>query len=192
MPKDSCGSAFAGPFGTLQAVFKHKKAFTTNRAMGFFALPNILIFQISAAVGLAPHRYYVHRRTIRVSDRPALSSRHRQPRELREAAGLLPYLSDHRFRHFGPCFFLERGTRPIAATAGCSSISGCSDSLIARYFRLCYSRPSSAPSMAGPLTGTSSNGRPRCLSRLRRLRRGPRALTPTRPSASAVPRRPCQ
>jgi cellulose synthase/poly-beta-1,6-N-acetylglucosamine synthase-like glycosyltransferase len=37
---------FRWSFGTLQAVFKHKRAFTKNRAMGFFALPNILIFQI--------------------------------------------------------------------------------------------------------------------------------------------------
>jgi cellulose synthase/poly-beta-1,6-N-acetylglucosamine synthase-like glycosyltransferase len=37
---------FRWSFGTLQAVFKHKQAFTKNRAMGLFALPNILIFQI--------------------------------------------------------------------------------------------------------------------------------------------------
>jgi len=37
---------FRWSFGTLQAVFKHKQAFTKNPAMGFFALPNILIFQI--------------------------------------------------------------------------------------------------------------------------------------------------
>jgi cellulose synthase/poly-beta-1,6-N-acetylglucosamine synthase-like glycosyltransferase len=37
---------FRWSFGTLQAVFKHKQAFTKNRAMGFFALPNIVIFQI--------------------------------------------------------------------------------------------------------------------------------------------------
>jgi cellulose synthase/poly-beta-1,6-N-acetylglucosamine synthase-like glycosyltransferase/peptidoglycan/xylan/chitin deacetylase (PgdA/CDA1 family)/spore germination protein YaaH len=37
---------FRWSFGILQAVFKHKQAFRTNRAMGFFALPNILIFQI--------------------------------------------------------------------------------------------------------------------------------------------------
>jgi peptidoglycan-N-acetylglucosamine deacetylase len=37
---------FRWSFGTLQAVFKHKHAFHTNRAMGLFALPNILIFQI--------------------------------------------------------------------------------------------------------------------------------------------------
>jgi cellulose synthase/poly-beta-1,6-N-acetylglucosamine synthase-like glycosyltransferase/peptidoglycan/xylan/chitin deacetylase (PgdA/CDA1 family)/spore germination protein YaaH len=37
---------FRWSFGILQAVFKHKQAFRTNPAMGFFALPNILIFQI--------------------------------------------------------------------------------------------------------------------------------------------------
>ncbi|HEX3435230.1 MAG TPA: polysaccharide deacetylase family protein, partial [Pseudacidobacterium sp.] len=37
---------FRWSFGILQAIFKHKQAFRTNRAMGFFALPNILIFQI--------------------------------------------------------------------------------------------------------------------------------------------------
>ncbi|HEX5234193.1 MAG TPA: glycosyltransferase [Silvibacterium sp.] len=37
---------FRWSFGTLQAVFKHKHAFRTNRAMGLFALPNIVIFQI--------------------------------------------------------------------------------------------------------------------------------------------------
>ncbi len=37
---------FRWSFGTLQAIFKHKQAFRNNRAMGFFALPNILIFQM--------------------------------------------------------------------------------------------------------------------------------------------------
>jgi peptidoglycan-N-acetylglucosamine deacetylase len=37
---------FRWSFGTLQAVFKHKQAFRTNLAMGLFALPNIVIFQI--------------------------------------------------------------------------------------------------------------------------------------------------
>lgn len=37
---------FRWSFGTLQAVFKHKHAFRTNPAMGYFALPNIIIFQI--------------------------------------------------------------------------------------------------------------------------------------------------
>jgi cellulose synthase/poly-beta-1,6-N-acetylglucosamine synthase-like glycosyltransferase/peptidoglycan/xylan/chitin deacetylase (PgdA/CDA1 family)/spore germination protein YaaH len=37
---------FRWSFGTLQAVFKHKRAFVNNKAMGLFALPNILVFQI--------------------------------------------------------------------------------------------------------------------------------------------------
>jgi len=37
---------FRWSFGILQAVFKHKMAFVRNKAMGFFALPNILIFQM--------------------------------------------------------------------------------------------------------------------------------------------------
>ncbi len=37
---------FRWSFGTLQAIFKHKRAFVNNRAMGLFALPNILVFQI--------------------------------------------------------------------------------------------------------------------------------------------------
>jgi cellulose synthase/poly-beta-1,6-N-acetylglucosamine synthase-like glycosyltransferase/spore germination protein YaaH/peptidoglycan/xylan/chitin deacetylase (PgdA/CDA1 family) len=37
---------FRWSFGILQAVFKHKKVFARKGALGFVALPNILIFQI--------------------------------------------------------------------------------------------------------------------------------------------------
>ena len=37
---------FRWSFGTLQAIWKHRAAFVRNRAMGLFALPNILIFQM--------------------------------------------------------------------------------------------------------------------------------------------------
>jgi len=37
---------FRWSFGILQALFKHRAAITKSRAMGLFALPNILIFQI--------------------------------------------------------------------------------------------------------------------------------------------------
>ena len=37
---------FRWSFGILQAIFKHRGAITRHRAMGLFALPNILIFQI--------------------------------------------------------------------------------------------------------------------------------------------------
>jgi len=37
---------FRWSFGMLQAVWKHRGAFVRNKAMGLFALPNILIFQM--------------------------------------------------------------------------------------------------------------------------------------------------
>jgi cellulose synthase/poly-beta-1,6-N-acetylglucosamine synthase-like glycosyltransferase/peptidoglycan/xylan/chitin deacetylase (PgdA/CDA1 family)/spore germination protein YaaH len=37
---------FRWSFGILQAVWKHKLAFIRNKAMGLFALPNIIIFQM--------------------------------------------------------------------------------------------------------------------------------------------------
>ncbi len=37
---------FRWSFGILQAVWKHKLAFVRNKAMGLFALPNIIIFQM--------------------------------------------------------------------------------------------------------------------------------------------------
>ena len=48
-PIDASGlmrQRFRWSFGILQAVFKHKMAFVRNKAMGLFALPNILIFQM--------------------------------------------------------------------------------------------------------------------------------------------------
>jgi cellulose synthase/poly-beta-1,6-N-acetylglucosamine synthase-like glycosyltransferase len=37
---------FRWSFGILQAIWKHRMAFIRNKAMGLFALPNILIFQM--------------------------------------------------------------------------------------------------------------------------------------------------
>jgi cellulose synthase/poly-beta-1,6-N-acetylglucosamine synthase-like glycosyltransferase/peptidoglycan/xylan/chitin deacetylase (PgdA/CDA1 family)/spore germination protein YaaH len=37
---------FRWSFGTLQAIWKHRAAFLKNKAMGLFALPNILVFQM--------------------------------------------------------------------------------------------------------------------------------------------------
>ena len=37
---------FRWSFGILQSVFKHRAAFTRNKAMGLFALPNIIVFQM--------------------------------------------------------------------------------------------------------------------------------------------------
>jgi cellulose synthase/poly-beta-1,6-N-acetylglucosamine synthase-like glycosyltransferase/peptidoglycan/xylan/chitin deacetylase (PgdA/CDA1 family)/spore germination protein YaaH len=48
-PVDASGlmrQRFRWSFGILQAVFKHRAAFLRNKAMGLFALPNIVIFQM--------------------------------------------------------------------------------------------------------------------------------------------------
>ena len=48
-PIDASGlmrQRFRWSFGILQAVWKHRLAFIRNKAMGLFALPNILIFQM--------------------------------------------------------------------------------------------------------------------------------------------------
>jgi cellulose synthase/poly-beta-1,6-N-acetylglucosamine synthase-like glycosyltransferase/peptidoglycan/xylan/chitin deacetylase (PgdA/CDA1 family)/spore germination protein YaaH len=48
-PIDASGlmrQRFRWSFGILQAVWKHRLAFIRNKAMGYFALPNILIFQM--------------------------------------------------------------------------------------------------------------------------------------------------
>jgi cellulose synthase/poly-beta-1,6-N-acetylglucosamine synthase-like glycosyltransferase len=37
---------FRWSFGILQAIWKHRLAFVRNKAMGYFALPNILVFQM--------------------------------------------------------------------------------------------------------------------------------------------------
>jgi cellulose synthase/poly-beta-1,6-N-acetylglucosamine synthase-like glycosyltransferase len=37
---------FRWSFGILQAVFKHRRAFLKHRALGLFALPNIVVFQM--------------------------------------------------------------------------------------------------------------------------------------------------
>jgi cellulose synthase/poly-beta-1,6-N-acetylglucosamine synthase-like glycosyltransferase/peptidoglycan/xylan/chitin deacetylase (PgdA/CDA1 family) len=48
-PIDASGlmrQRFRWSFGILQAIWKHRAAFVRNKAMGLFALPNILIFQM--------------------------------------------------------------------------------------------------------------------------------------------------
>ena len=45
-PKGLMRQRFRWSFGILQAVWKHRAAFVRNKAMGLFALPNIVIFQM--------------------------------------------------------------------------------------------------------------------------------------------------
>ena len=86
---------FRWSFGTLQAVFKHRRAFLRHRADGFFALPNIIVFQmllplvspfidlmfLAGCVHFALDRYF----------HPAAASAARVPK----AARLLPRISRH-------------------------------------------------------------------------------------------------
>ena len=50
---------FRWSFGILQAIFKHRGVFARKGALGFVALPNILIFQILFAPGLSFYRHHV-------------------------------------------------------------------------------------------------------------------------------------
>ncbi len=45
-PKGLMRQRFRWSFGILQAVWKHRAAFVRNKAMGLFALPNIVVFQM--------------------------------------------------------------------------------------------------------------------------------------------------
>ena len=73
---------FRWSFGTLQAVFKHKHAFRTNRAMGLFALPNIVVFQILLPLVSPFIDLMFVCRSGSLLHRPALSSGDGQRREL--------------------------------------------------------------------------------------------------------------
>ena len=112
MRKGLMRQRFRWSFGTLQAVWKHRAAFVRNKAMGLFALPNILIFQmllplVSPFIDImfvVRHRPLLHR--------PALPSRGGFGGQLPEAAGLLPRVPGDRFRH------LVGGLQPGAAASG--------------------------------------------------------------------------
>ena len=80
---------FRWSFGMLQAVWKHRLAFVRNKAMGLFALPNILIFQmflplVSPFIDLMFVAGVVH-----YLRGPALSSGGSVVGELYEAGGVL-------------------------------------------------------------------------------------------------------
>ena len=166
---------FRWSFGILQAVFKHKQAFRTNPAMGFFALPNILVFQILLPL-VSP---FIDLMFI-ASLFQYLWQRYFHP----EAASavnfekLLVYFLTFLIIDFvtsALAFSLERKHPAARETACCSSTSGCSASPTGRCFRWYSSRRSSARSMVVPLTGTSSSAPRRCPSRPRalpRVRRG--------------------
>ena len=154
---------FRWSFGILQAIFKHRGAIAKHRAMGLFALPNILIFQILLPL-VSPFI------------------------DLMFVFGVIHYFID---KHFHPetasttsfykllTFFLAflvidftasalafapraQDTPPAKATDGSSFTSGSSASPTARSSPSSSSRHSSAPSTASPSPGTSWNAPPKC------------------------------
>ena len=127
------------PAGGLQTQAARSRK---NRAMGFFALPNILIFQILLPLVSPLIDLMFVCRDDPLSSRPALPPGHGERRRLREAAGLLPRLPGHRLRHLGARLLARaQAPREAKATAGCSSISGCSASPTGRSSPSCCSRP---------------------------------------------------
>ncbi len=68
---------FRWSFGILQAIFKHAAPSRNRRAMGLFALPNILIFQILLPLVSPLHRPHVRRRRHPLLHRQALPPRDR-------------------------------------------------------------------------------------------------------------------
>jgi len=119
---------FRWSFGTLQAVWKHRAAFVRNKAMGLFALPNILIFQmllplVSPFIDIMFVYGILH----------YFIDRHYHPAEASAAnfQKLLTYFL---------AFLLIDFVRRTRATAGCCSTSGCSGSAIGSYFPWCCSR----------------------------------------------------
>ena len=132
---------FRWSFGILQAIFKHRGAIRKRRAMGLFALPNTLIFQILLPLFSPLYRPDVLRRRRQLFLQQALPSRGGLGRQLREAARLLPRPSSSSTS--SPPRWPSRwnaSTRPARATHGCSSTSGSSASPTARSSPSCSSR----------------------------------------------------
>jgi peptidoglycan-N-acetylglucosamine deacetylase len=152
---------FRWSFGTLQAIWKHRAAFIRNKAMGLFALPNILIFQMFLPL-VSPFidlmflagivNYFIDRHYHPEPPRPPASRSCWPTSSASCSSTSSPPRSPSRW---------SAATPPTRATAGCSSTSGCSASPTARSSPSSSSRPSSAPSTASPSTGTSSSAPPK-------------------------------
>ena len=131
---------FRWSFGTLQAVYKHQRAFLKNKAMGFFALPNILIFQILLPLVSPFIDLMFIAGTVRY-----LIDRHFHPETA--SAGTSRSCSPTSWRFWSSTLLPRRlpsrssgGTRQAKATGGCSSTSGCNASPIGNSFHWCSSR----------------------------------------------------
>ena len=111
-PIDASGlmrQRFRWSFGTLQAVWKHRAAFVRNKAMGLFALPNILIFQMFLPLVSPFIDLMFLAGVVTLLRRSPLPPRSSLRRELRKAPRLLRRIPAHRFHHLHRSpFSLER------------------------------------------------------------------------------------
>ena len=111
-----------------------------NRAMGFFALPNILIFQILLPLVSPFIDIMFVWGVVHYSGRPALPPGDGERGHGGQAAGVLPGVHADRFRDFAAGVFAwSRGIRRTRAMGGCCSTYGCSGSAIGSCSRLCCS-----------------------------------------------------
>ena len=100
---------FRWSFGILQAIFKHRGAISRRRAMGLFALPNTLIFQILLPLFSPFIDLMFFAGVINFIYDKLLPSGGSVGCKLREAAGVLPRVSDHRL--CGVCSCLLAGAK---------------------------------------------------------------------------------
>ena len=141
---------FRWSFGIMQAVFKHLGAITKRRAMGLFALPNIIVFQI-----LLPLVSPLIDLMFVASFFKFLYDRHFHPESASSASFIkLLYfflafmLIDFAASAWPSCW--SANTPPARAMHGCCSTSGSSASPIGRSSAWCCSKRSSASLMDAP------------------------------------------
>ena len=128
---------FRWSFGILQATWKHRSAFARKGALGWMALPNIVVFQIAAAIVLAVYRSHVCRGFAQVPGvGQAFSSGYRGPGEFPATGVVFCDFPGDRFHRFHDCF--RSGTARRAGAIGCCWVTcGSSVSPIASYSPWC-------------------------------------------------------
>ena len=148
---------FRWSFGILQAVWKHRMAFVRNKAMGLFALPNILIFQMLLPLVSPFIDLMFLAGSCTTSSIATTIPKQRRPRASKSCSPTSAHSCSLISSRPPSPSASNVVTPPTRATDGCSSTSGCSVSPIARSSPSCSPKRSSAPSTANLSTGTNSS-----------------------------------
>ena len=129
---------FRWSFGIMQAVWKHKVAVKRKGALGWVALPNIVIFQILLPL-VSPFidvMFVVG--TLNLFRTQVLPSRVGESRELPQAGGLLRAVHGDRLHRVERSPLPWNGSSPAASAISCCwATSGCSALPIASCSRWC-------------------------------------------------------